>query len=167
MEIKSPPKKNSAIVYSCRNPLTSVLSHLPVDLIFQTSPIYPPDFGVMRVQWSAALRNSAVTVSAEWKYDKSEVEGRWASLVSKLRLSTADSTWSTSPQTAVSPTPSVYLPLSFLSFNLCISVFLLSPLSMPSHPLVYRHILFYFIFIQMHRHTHMPDSQPPEPFVVG
>ncbi len=104
----------------------------------------------MRGQWSAALHNCAVRVSAEWKYDKSEVEGWWASLVSKLRLHTADSAWSTSPQTAVSPTPSVYLPLSlihvFLSF--CCLPFPCTPT-----PHIQTHSV--FILIQMHRHTHM------------
>lgn len=122
-------------------------------------PVTPPcgfDF-VMRGHRSADLRNCAVRVSAGWKYDKSEVEGRWASLVSKLRLHTADSTWSTLPQTAVSPTPSVYLPLSFLSFNLCISPFAFSPFYALSPSI--------FIFIQMH--THIPDSQPPELLVAG
>ncbi len=116
----------------------------------------------MRGQWSAALHNCAVRVSAEWKYDKSEVEGWWASLVSKLRLHTADSAWSTSPQTAVSPTPSVYLPLSF--FLSLIHVFLsFCCLPFPCTPTPHIQTHSVFILIQMHRHTHMPDSHPPEP----
>lgn len=59
-------------MWSCRNPLTSILSHF---VLSTTAPVLLTS-DMMTGHRSAALGNCAVIVSAEWKYDKSEVEGR-------------------------------------------------------------------------------------------